>query len=70
MSFLEQLVRDVARGAVEAAHDPATFDDPLDVSVRVRDILALLRGNTSPGSPYAFPGAADLIEQRAREGRL
>jgi hypothetical protein len=63
MSFLEQLVRDVARGAVEAAHDPATFDDPLDVSVRVRDILALLRAG-------AFPGAADLIEQRAREGRL
>jgi hypothetical protein len=69
MSFLGGFVRDVVRDAIEAAHDPATSDDPLDVSVRVRDVIEMLR-KADPAHNDNYDLAADFIEREAREGRL
>jgi hypothetical protein len=69
VSFLERLARDIAWRAIDADHDPATFDDPLDVSVRVRGVIEMLR-KADPAHNDNYDLAADFIEREAREGRL
>jgi hypothetical protein len=66
-----KVLRNIVREVLEAAHDPSNFEDPLDVSVRLRDVVAALRHeavNNDPWRPHMAP--ADFIERMAREGKM
>jgi hypothetical protein len=49
------------RKALEATYDPANFEDPMDVSVRLGDVVDWLRHIDRLGE---IPGAADGMPKR------
>jgi hypothetical protein len=49
-------------GMLERVHDPANFEDPMDVSVRLGDVVDLLREPSRQGrSSGSYALTADLV---------
>jgi hypothetical protein len=47
--------------ALAAAHDPANFEDPLDASVRLGDVVEALRHEGDPSLGGGYHDAADFL---------
>lgn len=55
--------------ALRAAHDPANFEDPMDVSVRLGDVVAFLAGADTWGTDARGKTPATAVSEAFGDDR-